>query len=61
MSRISWYTYNMGILDNLEAYLENEDKCIYCDEKALYTQIGQIGRIYRIVHVCKKHYIQDAS
>ena len=44
----------MGILDNLEAYLENEDKCIYCDEEALYTQIGQIGRIYRIVHVCKK-------
>jgi len=49
----------MGILDNLEAYLENEDKCIYCDEKALYTQIGQIGRIYRVVDVCKKHFIVD--
>jgi predicted solute-binding protein len=49
----------MGILDNLEAYLEHQDKCVYCGEKALYTQIGQVGRIYRVVDVCKKHFVQD--
>lgn len=56
----------MGILDNLEAYWENmdkkaldPDKCIYCDNESMYTQIGQVGRIYRVVDVCKKHFIAD--
>lgn len=48
----------MGILDNLEAYLETEqaEKCHYCQSKAKYTDLAQIDQgKYDVVGVCECH------
>lgn len=48
----------MGILDNLEAYLdkaEEAEKCHYCQAMATYNDIAEIDRNYQIVGVCACH------
>jgi hypothetical protein len=47
----------MSILDNLEAYLDFEDRCHYCKEKAKYTDIA--GPPYQIIGVCQCHFVQE--
>lgn len=63
----------MGILDNLEAYLEAryniepiEDKanelCHYCTNKAKYTDVAEIAKQgYAVIGVCQCHFVQDVS
>jgi hypothetical protein len=55
----------MGILDNLESYLEqseDKDKCHYCTNKAKYTDVAEIAKQgYAVIGVCQCHYIQDVS
>jgi hypothetical protein len=47
----------MGILDNLEAYMEAEEteKCHYCQALATYNDLAEVDRIYQIVGVCACH------
>ncbi len=45
----------MGILDNLEASLEAEDKCHYCQAVATYNDLAEVDRNYQIVGVCACH------
>lgn len=45
----------MGILDNLEAYLEQADKCHYCQAMAIYDDIAEVDRNYQVVGVCACH------
>ena len=48
----------MGILDNLEAYLESAEeaeKCNYCQAIATYNDLAEIDRTYQIVGVCACH------
>lgn len=48
----------MGILDNLESYLEQaeqEDKCHYCQAVATYNDLAEVDKIYQIVGVCACH------
>ena len=48
----------MGILDNLESYLEKEDialKCHYCKAVATYNDLAEIDQTYQIVGVCACH------
>jgi hypothetical protein len=49
----------MGILDNLEAYMELEDKCHYCQNKSKYTAVSEAP--YEIIGVCQCHFVQDIS
>jgi hypothetical protein len=49
----------MGILDNLEAYMELEDKCHYCQNKAKYTAVSEAP--YEVIGVCQCHFVQDIS
>ncbi len=54
----------MGILDNLEAYMEAEEaeKCYYCQSKAKYTDIAPIDESkYDIVGVCECHSFKGLS
>jgi len=66
----------MGILNNLEAYMEAEmsenqeailnksdtDLCHYCQNKAKYTDVAEIDLAkYGIIGVCQCHYVQDIS
>ena len=55
----------MGILDNLEAYMDinpKDEKCHYCTNKAKYTDVAQIAKQgYAVIGVCQCHYIQDIS
>jgi superfamily II helicase len=55
----------MGILDNLEAYLEKAEKtekCHYCQSKAKYTDIAPIDESkYDIVGVCECHSFKGLS
>jgi PP-loop superfamily ATP-utilizing enzyme len=53
----------MGILDNLEAYMDNEpEKCHYCTNKAKYTDVAEITKQgYAVIGVCQCHYVQDVS
>jgi superfamily II helicase len=49
----------MGILDNLEAYLESAEqveKCHYCQNKAKYEDIAEVDKTkYDVVGVCECH------
>ena len=48
----------MGILDNLEEYLEQAeqaDKCHYCQAVATYNDLAEINKTYQIVGVCACH------
>ncbi len=49
----------MGILDNLEAYLENAgdtEKCHYCQGIAKYNDLAEIEKSkYDVVGVCECH------
>jgi hypothetical protein len=48
----------MGILDNLEAYMdkaEEPEKCHYCKAIATYNDIAEVDRNYKIVGVCECH------
>jgi hypothetical protein len=49
----------MGILDNLEAYLENAgdtEKCHYCQGIAKYNDLAEIDKAkYDVVGVCECH------
>ncbi len=45
----------MGILDNLEASLEAEDKCHYCKAMATYNDLAEVDQTYQIVGVCACH------
>lgn len=47
----------MGILDNLEAYLEVEEteKCHYCQAIAIYNDLAEVEKTYQIVGVCACH------
>ena len=53
----------MGILDNLEAYLEAEikEKCYYCQAIATYNDIAEIDRTYKVVGVCACHSFKGLS
>jgi len=55
----------MGILDNLEAYIDidpKDEKCHYCTNKAKYTDVAEIAKQgYAVIGVCQCHYIQDVS
>jgi hypothetical protein len=55
---------NMGILDNLEAYMdkaEELEKCHYCKAIATYNDIAEIDRTYKIVGVCGCHSFKGLS
>jgi len=48
----------MGILDNLEFYLEkagDTEKCHYCQAIATYNDLAEVDRTYKIVGVCACH------
>jgi hypothetical protein len=54
----------MGILDNLEAYLETAEeteKCYYCQAMAIYDDIAEVDRNYQIVGVCACHAFKGLS
>ena len=54
----------MGILDNLEAYLETAEepeKCYYCQAMATYNDIAEVDRNYQIVGVCACHAFKGLS
>lgn len=49
---------SMGILDNLEAYLEAEEpeKCYYCSKAAKYNDLAEVDTCrYDVVGVCECH------
>ena len=56
---------NMGILDNLESYLEAEvqetDKCHYCQAIAIYNDLAEVEKNYQIVGVCACHAFKGLS
>jgi hypothetical protein len=55
----------LGILDNLEAYLEarynvepeaeDTEKCHYCQAVATYNDLAEVDRNYQVVGVCACH------
>ena len=56
----------MGILDNLEAYLEKAevqetDKCHYCQALAIYNDLAEVDKNYQIVGVCACHSFKGLS
>jgi hypothetical protein len=54
----------MGILDNLEAYLEkaeNTDRCHYCQAIATYNDLAEIDKTYKVVGVCACHSFKGLS
>ena len=54
----------MGILDNLEAYLEAggpKEKCHYCQAIATYNDLAEVDRNYQIVGVCACHSFKGLS
>lgn len=58
-------TSNMGILDNLEAYLEKADKtesCHFCQGKAKYNDVVELDQsTYDVVGVCERHSFKGLS
>ena len=56
---------NMGILDNLEAYLEKTEeteKCHYCQHTAKYNDVAEIDQTkYKLVGVCECHSYKGLS
>ena len=53
----------MGILDNLEAFLEAKEleKCHYCQAVATYNDLAEVNRNYQIVGVCACHAFKGLS
>lgn len=59
----------MGILDNLEAYIDiepntpkDQEKCHYCTNKAKYTDVAEIAKQgYAVIGVCQCHFVQEVS
>jgi hypothetical protein len=54
----------MGILDNLEAYLEKAEKtdtCHYCQAVATYNDLAEIDQTYKVVGVCACHSFKGLS
>ena len=54
----------MGILDNLEAYLEageTKEKCHYCQAIATYNDLAEVDRTYKVVGVCACHSFKGLS
>jgi len=51
----------MSILENLEAYLESEETCHYCNGQAKYTDVAKVKDSYAIVGICKCHLSLEAS
>jgi hypothetical protein len=54
----------MGILDNLEAYLEKAEqaeKCHYCNNIAKYNDLAEIDQTYNVVGVCECHAFKGLS
>jgi hypothetical protein len=53
----------MGILDNLESYLEAEEteKCHYCQAIAVYNDLAEVEKNYQIVGVCACHQFKGLS
>jgi len=55
----------MGILDNLEAYLEKAEqyeKCYYCQNKAKYDDLAKLDQsTYDVVGVCEIHSFKGLS
>jgi hypothetical protein len=55
----------MGILDNIEAYIDldpKQEKCHYCTNKAKYTDIAEIAKQgYQVVGVCQCHSYKGLS
>jgi hypothetical protein len=53
----------MGILDNLEAYLDAEEteKCHYCQAVAKYNDLAEVDQTYKIVGVCACHSFKGLS
>ena len=56
---------NMGILDNLEAYLEageTKEKCHYCQSIAKYNDLAEVDKdSYQVVGVCACHSFKGLS
>jgi hypothetical protein len=54
----------MGILDNLESYLEKAEqaeKCHYCNNIAKYNDLAEIDQTYDVVGVCECHSFKGLS
>jgi hypothetical protein len=54
----------MGILDNLEAYLEKaeaQETCHYCQALATYNDLAEVEQNYQIVGVCACHQFKGLS
>ena len=53
----------MGILDNLESYLEySQEQCFYCTKKSKYTDVApKDSRSFMNVSVCQDHFVQDVT
>lgn len=59
----------MGILDNLEAYLDFEkdmtytqEQCFYCNNKSKYTDVApKDTQSFMNVSVCQEHFVSDVS
>jgi hypothetical protein len=55
----------MGILDNLEAYLEKADKtesCHFCQGRAKYNDVVELDQsTYDVVGVCEIHSFKGLS
>ena len=51
----------MGILDNFERYLEKIEKCHYCQAVAIYNDLAEVDKTYKIVGVCACHSYKGLS
>jgi len=56
----------MGILDNLEAYLDQAEsqeieKCHYCQAIAKYNDLAEVDQTYKVVGVCACHSFKGLS
>jgi len=56
---------SMGILDNLEMFIEKTEeteKCHYCQSKAKYSDIAKVNnQKYDVVGVCECHSFKGLS
>jgi hypothetical protein len=55
----------MGILDNLESYLEKAEetaKCYFCEKAAKYDDVAEVDQCrYDVVGVCECHSFKGLS
>ena len=51
----------MAILNNLEAYVNNTEKCHYCKALATYNDLAKVNKTYQIVGVCACHSYKGLS